>query len=99
MQLLHKIGRTYNDMNPHSVMVSGPSHDVTLVDFGFASKYTDDTQVSNHIKESKKNKVFQGNILFASLDQMSFFETTRRDDIIALFYMMIHCMCNNEFPG
>ena len=45
-------------MNPHSVMVSGPSHDVTLVDFGFASKYTDDTQVSNHIKESKKNKVF-----------------------------------------
>lgn len=58
IQLLHKIGRTYNDMNPHSVMVSGPSHDVTLVDFGFASKYTDDTQVSNHIKESKKNKVF-----------------------------------------
>ena len=86
-------------MNPHSVMVSGPSHDVTLVDFGFASKYTDDTQVSNHIKESKKNKVFQGHILFASLDQMSFFETTRRDDIIAIFYMMIHLMCNHEFPG
>ena len=43
MQLIHKLGRTYNDMKPHNVMVSGPSHDVTLVDFGFASKYTDDT--------------------------------------------------------
>ena len=33
--------------------------------------------------------------MYASLDSMNFYKTSRKDDIISLFYMMI-CLLNND---
>ena len=39
--------------------------------------------------------MFQGNMLFASVRQMEFRKTSRRDDLVALFYLMIYSL-NDE---
>lgn len=41
--------------------------------------------------------MFQGNLLFSSLDHMKFFRTSRKDDIISIFYMMVHILNDNGF--
>lgn len=35
--------------------------------------------------------------MFASVDQMKFYKTSRRDDLISLFYLIIHLLNNNSF--
>jgi hypothetical protein len=39
--------------------------------------------------------MFQGNMLFSSVRQMEFRKTSRKDDLIALFYLMIYSL-NDE---
>lgn len=47
MKIVHKAGRTYNDMKPQNVMISYKNKevynseelDVTIIDFGFVDKY------------------------------------------------------------
>ena len=50
MKIVHKAGRTYNDMKPQNVMISYKNKevlnsselDVTIIDFGFVDKFKDD---------------------------------------------------------
>ena len=35
--------------------------------------------------------------MFASLEQMNFNKTSRRDDILSLFYLVLHLLNNNAF--
>lgn len=70
---------------------------VTIIDFGFVDKFKDEKKAYAHIERSETVDLFQGNLLFASIDHMKFFRTSRKDDIIAMFYMMIHLMCDNSF--
>ena len=105
MKIVHKAGRTYNDMKPQNVMISYKNKevlnsselDVTIIDFGFVDKFKDDKKQYAHIERNETVDLFQGNLLFASVDSMKFFRTSRKDDIIAMFYMMIHLMCYNNF--
>ena len=107
MKIVHKAGRTYNDMKPQNVMISYKNKevfnsselDVTIIDFGFVDKFKDEKKAYAHIERSETVEMFQGNLLFASVDHMKFFRTSRKDDVIAMFYMMIHLMCNNNFCG
>lgn len=107
MKIVHKAGRTYNDMKPQNVMISYKNKevfnsselDVTIIDFGFVDKFKDDKKGYAHIERSETVDMFQGNLLFASVDHMKFFRTSRKDDIIAIFYMMVHLMCYNNFCG
>ena len=50
MKIVHKSGRTYNDMKPQNVMISYKNKevfnsselDVTIIDFGFVDKFKDE---------------------------------------------------------
>ena len=69
---------------------------VTLIDFGFADEYIKD---GLRVDSAEKLANFQGNILFSSQDQMHFFKTIPKDDIISVFYMLIYLLSGNQFIG
>ena len=43
--------------------------------------------------------MFRGNMEFASPNQMKFYTTSRRDDLISLFYLMIYMLKRGQMPG
>ena len=61
---------------------------VYLIDFGFSDKYVE-IDGKNHISDEETVEVFKGNFKFSSPGQMAFKKTSRRDDFISLFYMLI----------
>ena len=67
---------------------------VYLIDYGFSAKFLKENKI-DHIDENEMVDTFQGNMIFSSLNQMKFKKTSRRDDLISLFYMMIYCLNNN----
>ena len=100
---MHTAGRIYNDLKPENIMISfdekegQTTEQVTLIDFGLTSKYM--RKDKTHIKDSETTEIFCGNIHFASLDQMNFYRTSRKDDIISLYFMMIWLLNNNDLVG
>ena len=60
---------------------------VSIIDFGFVTKYLD-LKTKEHITQAKV-KVFRGNIIFSSANQLNFMTTSRKDDMISLFYMLV----------
>lgn len=102
--IVHTAGRVYNDLKPENVMISFSKNDegevsehVTLIDFGLATKYKNENK--SHIKDTEHTDMFKGNIHFSSLDQMNFYKTSRKDDIISLFLMMVWLLNGNQFVG
>jgi len=69
---------------------------VTIVDFGFVSKYTD-KKSGEHLKV-KYVDLFRGNFLFASQNQLDFKLTSRRDDLISLFYLLVYLLHDGHIP-
>ena len=67
---------------------------INVIDFGFASRYIDKA-TKKHVKKTKLN-IFKGNIDFASLNQLKFKRTSRRDDLISLLYIMIYLFNNGK---
>ena len=65
---------------------------IHLIDFGLATSYLDDN--GNHIKSNIPDK-FKGSMLFASKNAFKFLMTSRRDDLIALCYLMIYLIEEN----
>lgn len=47
----------------------------------------------------KQVDVFRGNMVFASINQLSFMSTSRRDDLISLCYLLIFCINKGKIPG
>lgn len=53
-----------------------------------------------HIDPNSNVEVFQGNMLFASVRQMEFRRTSRKDDLVSLFYLLIFTLNDeNLFVG
>ena len=69
----------------------------TLIDVGLATRYRDQHKV--HIKSTEKTENFQGNIANSSVDAMNFFKTSRKDDLISLFLMVVSLLNNNQLVG
>lgn len=89
----HCAKRTFNDLKPQNIMIDTEGSldtdpKVYLIDFGFAQKYVK-KDGKEHISDKEIVPVFQGNIIFASPRQMAFVKTSRKDDLISLFYMLI----------
>ena len=72
---------------------------VTLIDFGFTEKFYKDKNSDEHIQENTKIESFQGNILFSSHNQMSFYKTSRKDDLISLIQLMVYMLNDNAYVG
>ena len=64
---------------------------VFLIDFGFAAKFIKDKS-GEHIESNETTDMFQGNLLFSSVTQMKFLKTSRKDDMISLFYMIAYLL-------
>ena len=82
---------------------------INLVDFGFATKYVErkrsnkkdasDEQDNAPVHMSKTEvDVFRGNMIFSSTNQLQFYSTSRRDDLIALCYLLIYLVRQGELP-
>lgn len=43
--------------------------------------------------------MFRGNLEMASLNQLKFYTTSRRDDLISLFYLLVYMLKEGNLPG
>jgi serine/threonine protein kinase len=103
LEATHKAGYVFNDLKLDNVMVGYGqrlSKKITtesvfsnctlhLIDFGFATKYKDRKGVHNPKVQIDK---FRGNMIFASRNQLQFYATSRRDDLISLCYVLIYLL-------
>ena len=62
-------------------------NNIYLIDFGFAKKYRS-SRTGKHIKFSKINYLY-GSLNYASLNTIKGYESSRRDDLESLGYMLI----------
>jgi serine/threonine protein kinase len=98
LQALHLVGFTHNDVKPSNIMIDFAKDGqvkATLIDFGFAKKFVDSN--NNHIEQSEID-MFQGNLVYSSYSQMNFENTSRKDDLISIFYLLATMMNGNKFP-
>ena len=70
---------------------------IVLIDFGFSAKYL--TPEGCHIDDKERKEKFKGNIMFASLDQMEFKQTSRKDDMVSWFYLLLYMLNGKNMPG
>jgi len=95
-RMIHEAGYTYNDLKLDNVLI-GDDKDLPnakhslykcrLIDFGLAKKYLQED--GSHIP-LKKEKLFQGNLIFASVNTFNMITHSRRDDLISLCYFMLY---------
>ena len=99
LEILHETGRTYNDLKLNNIMIDKNPDGIrmTLIDYGFAESYRN--KAGEHVAPETSVETFQGNLLFASGNQMDFFKTSRRDDLISLSYIMLFLLNQFEIPG
>lgn len=112
LELIHSAGYIYNDLKLENLLLGFDSdvdhfhmtkedifkhHQVKIIDFGNATKYVDSSTLK-HI-EKHRVKMFKGNIEFASLNQIYFASTSRRDDFISLFYLLVYVFKKGKMPN
>ena len=91
--------RTYNDLKLANIMINQSEDEelqVTLIDYGFADKYINED--GTHISNKETVDMFQGNLLFASNEQLNFKRTSRKDDMVSIIYLMMYLINNNQLP-
>ena len=96
IQMIHEAGFSYNDIKLDNILVGYPKevknhkdflHNIKLVDFGLAKKYLDKN--GKHVTD-KKEKIFQGNLIFASPQQFNLHTHSRRNDMMSLAYLLVY---------
>ena len=112
LEQVHNAGFIYNDLKLDNLLLDADTDiknvfktdddifdiiNVNLIDFGYVTKYQDST-TKQHISLSKVDK-FRGNIAFSSVHQLQFEATSRRDDLISLFYLLIYLLQSEKMPG
>ena len=73
------------------------SLNINIIDFGFATPYID-LKSKVHLDKIQLD-IFRGNMEFSSLNQMKFFSTSRRDDLISLFYFLNYLLNRGMLYG
>jgi serine/threonine protein kinase len=86
--LIHDAGYVHNDVKPSNLMFDSCKK-LHLIDFGCATRYVDDKR--QHISKGQVEK-FKGNIQFASVNQLGYNKTSRRDDFISLLYLLVYLL-------
>lgn len=114
LEKIHAAGYVYNDLkldnllldfktNVKSMQKSSKNifetHSVNIIDFGFATPYLDlDHESRQHLSKYEVD-MFRGNLVFASPNQLKFHSTSRRDDLISLFYLIVFMFKRGQMPG
>ena len=57
-----------------------------------------DQETGEHLEKVQLD-IFRGNMVFSSLNQLKFHSTSRRDDLISLFYLIVYLLKGGNLPG
>jgi len=108
MESMHQAGYIYNDLKPDNILLdynldldklsrSGKNLNINVIDFGFSTRNINKT-TNKHIEKSRLD-TFRGNMIFASINQLNFCTTSRRDDLISLVYLLMYFLRGGSMPG
>ena len=93
---IHSKNLLHLDIKPDNFLVGEPDSSLLyIIDFGFTKQYKS-FRTGKHIQYSKKS-FFNGNLLFSSARTMNGIESSRRDDLESLGYVLIH-LFSKELP-
>lgn len=104
LEQIHSSGYIYNDLKLDNLLIGNDDRlpdqfestncfdnvSINIVDFGFVTRFMDETN-QNHLAVQNV-KIFRGNIMFASPNQLNFRSTSRRDDLISLVYLIVYML-------
>mmetsp|Transcript_86452 Transcript_86452/g.106099 ORF Transcript_86452/g.106099 Transcript_86452/m.106099 type:complete len:381 (-) Transcript_86452:8-1150(-) len=91
LEYVHDCGLLYRDIKPHNFLMGlgEDSARVYLVDFGLAKRYVDKN--GRHVScSSRKRTGITGTVRYSSLNVHEGVEPSRRDDLEAVGYMLMH---------
>lgn len=112
LELIHTTGYIFNDLKLENLLLDYDSavehfqstdedifqkNKVQVIDFGNATRFIDES-TEQHVEKYRVN-VFKGNIEFASSNQLNFCTTSRRDDLISLFYLLVFILKHGKMPN
>ena len=94
LKWIHSKDIIYRDIKPENFLVGIPDPNVIyIVDFGLCKKYRS-SKTGKHILP-KNTKKFNGTLKFVSSNVLKGKESSRRDDLISLGYMLIYLLKRN----
>jgi len=89
LEWIHSKDIIYRDVKPENFLIGiNDPNVIYIIDFGLCKKYRS-SKTGKHILP-KMNKNFHGNFKFSSSNALKGKESSRRDDIISLGYMLIY---------
>lgn len=96
MEYIHANSVIHRDIKPENFLLGFDyrSQLVSVIDFGLAKRYCSST--GRHIRW-KENKSLSGTARYASINNHSGFEQSRRDDMESLGYLLIY-FCRGSLP-
>ena len=103
LEKVHLAGFIFNDLKLDNLLLDfgadskqykkNVSHDIfatnniNMIDLGFATPYLKEDGTT-HVEKTKLD-YFRGNLIFSSYEQLRFHTTSRRDDMISVFYLLV----------
>ena len=95
VEYLHYKKIIHKDLKPDNFVMGlgSKSHILHIIDFGFSAKYWD-SKHKCHIRFDNQ-KIFTGNGRFCSVNALKGFETSRRDDMESLGYIIMYLLRGN----
>ena len=90
LEHIHRKSFLHRDVKPDNfIMGIGPnSHLLYMIDFGFAKTYRDPTTLAHH--PMQKGAGITGTARFASINTLSGYTQSRRDDLESLGYVIVY---------
>ena len=90
LEYIHRKSFLHRDVKPDNfIMGIGPnSHLLYMIDFGFAKTYRDPTTLAHH--PMQKGAGITGTARFASINTLSGYTQSRRDDLESLGYVIVY---------
>ena len=94
LEWIHSKNIIYRDIKPeHFLLGINDPNTIYIVDFGLCKKYRS-SKTGKHVLP-KLTKMFNGTLLYSSINAMKGKELSRRDDLISLGYMLVYLIKRN----